>query len=437
MTGPASPATDAVLAAVRDIRGESRALQLYLEICARCGTCAQVCHVYQGRRSRRANPARRSDHLRSLYKLANSPLRRALRRVRFSDAERDTWAREFYECSGCRRCARFCPLGIDNSVITRKARAILHSLGKSPKKIAETQRISDRYGNDEGQPVPAFFESIRFLEEEMLEESGIPVKIPVDQPTDYLFVPASADLLSYPDTLMGCAYFFHAAGLSWSMSSRSFDSANFGLFSGDDEHMKRKARMMVDSCVALGAKTLVIGECGHATRVAKRFLPTFWGNLPFEIKSIFTVACEALDAGKLRLDPFRNVVRVTYHDPCNTARSCGLVEEPRRLLAACVTDFREMTPTRHENWCCGGGGGLAVMDGKEGLREMDCTFLEFRMNVAGKMKLEQIRATGAGYVATACANCKRQLTQLMEYHGTGVEVGGVFDLFAKAVVLAP
>ena len=279
MTAPPYHA-QSVLQAVHDIRGQSRALQLYLEICARCGTCAEVCHVYQARPTRRSNPVLRSDHLRSLYKLAHSPLRRALARARLSDADLDDWAREFYECSGCRRCARFCPLGIDNSVITRKARAILHSLGRSPRKIAETQRISDRFGNDEGQPVPAFFDSIRFLEEEMLEESGVPVKVPIDQPADLLFIPASADLLSYPNTLMGCAYFFHAAGLNWTMSSRAFDSANFGLFSGDDEHMKRKAGLMVDAAVALGARTLVIGECGHAYRVAKRFLPAFFGPCP-------------------------------------------------------------------------------------------------------------------------------------------------------------
>ena len=75
MTAPPDHA-QSVLQAVHDIRGQSRALQLYLEICARCGTCAEVCHVYQARPTRRSNPVLRSDHLRSLYKLAHSPLRR-------------------------------------------------------------------------------------------------------------------------------------------------------------------------------------------------------------------------------------------------------------------------------------------------------------------------------------------------------------------------
>ena len=61
--------------------------------------------------------------------------------------------------------------------------------------------------------------------------------------------------------------------------------------------------------------------------------------------------------------------------------------------------------------------------------------LDFRMNVAGRKKLEQIRATGAQYVAAACSNCKRQLGQLMEHYKTQVEVGGVHDMLSRSVLI--
>jgi len=126
---------------------------------------------------------------------------------------------------------------------------------------------------------------------------------------------------------------------------------------------------------------------------------------------------------------------VTYHDPCNFARSSGVAEDPRQVLSACVLDFREMVPNRDLNWCCGGGGGLAAMDGFEGVKKRDTTFYEYRMNVAGKKKLEQIRATGARYVAAPCGNCKRQIGELMDYYQQDVQVGGIFDLFNRAVLL--
>ncbi len=60
---------------------------------------------------------------------------------------------------------------------------------------------------------------------------------------------------------------------------------------------------------------------------------------------------------------------------------------------------------------------------------------EFRMEVSGKKKLEQIRQTGAKYVATACSNCKRQLTQLMEHHKEDIAVGGVHDMLSRAILV--
>jgi Fe-S oxidoreductase len=178
-----------------------------------------------------------------------------------------------------------------------------------------------------------------------------------------------------------------------------------------------------------------MGECGHAYRVAKRLMPFFWGTLPFQVVSIFTLAEPYIRKGAIRLDPSANPMLVTYHDPCNYTRSCGMVEEPRTVLKACVENFIEMTPNRYENWCCGGGGGLAILDGREGLSAMNGSFHDYRVHTGGKKKLEQVKRTGADYVAAPCANCKRQLGLLMQHHGTDVQVGGIFDLLGKAAIL--
>jgi Fe-S oxidoreductase len=238
---------------------------------------------------------------------------------------------------------------------------------------------------------------------------------------------------------MGVAVFFEKLrqldGTTWTMASTAFDGANFGLFTGDDPHMMRKNQLAYDACIRLGVKTLVIGECGHAYRIAKRLGPTASKNKnPFKTINIFNLADHYLQKGAFTFDKSKVRHSVTYHDPCNFARSTGLVEEPRRLLQAMVSDFREMTPNRTKNWCCGGGGGLAVMDGPEKVAKLNGTFLDYRMR-AGKKKLEQIQATGATYLAAPCANCKRQLMQLMDHNKTGVKTGGVFDLFMEAIVM--
>jgi len=84
-----------------------------------------------------------------------------------------------------------------------------------------------------------------------------------------------------------------------------------------------------------------------------------------------------------------------------------------------------MHPNRGQNWCCGGGGGLSAMD----------DIREFRMNVSGKKKMEQVVATGAKYVATACSNCKRQFMQLIEHHKADFAVGGVHDMLSRSIMI--
>jgi Fe-S oxidoreductase len=431
---------------VKAIKNGPRVLQLYMDLCAKCGTCWNECHVAQASPDQpRMNPAQRADLIRRIYKRYGSSwggVLKAIGTARDVDLdELETWARDFYECSGCRRCAKFCPFGIDNSILTRKGRAIVHALGKSPFMMTETQRISDETGNDEGQTYKAFVEACRFLCEEVKDEFGYDVEIPIDRKgADILFIPASADLISFPETHMGVAVFFEALrrydGTTWTMSSKAFDGANFGLFTGDDAHMNRKNQLAKDACLELGVKTLVIGECGHAYRIAKRLGPTASKNKNvFATINIFNLSDDYLKKGAFKFDKTKVPEGVTYHDPCNFARSTGIYEEPRRLLAAMIPDFREMTPNRAENWCCGGGGGLAVMDGAEKVKKLPGTFLDYRMK-AGTKKVEQIRATGAAYVAAPCANCKRQLMQLMEHYETGVKVGGVFDLFMRAIVLS-
>jgi Fe-S oxidoreductase len=191
--------------------------------------------------------------------------------------------------------------------------------------------------------------------------------------------------------------------------------------------MKEDNKLYVDTAKELGSKVMLMGECGHAHRIVKFMMEKsgWWGDLPFSVTNCMQWTADKLEKGLLEFDRSKNPHPVTYHDPCNFGRSCNIVDEPRAILEASCQDFREMYPNRGENWCCGGGGGLSAMD----------DIIDFRMEVSGKKKMEQIRSTGATYVATACSNCKRQLTRLMEHHEEQIEVGGVHDMLSRSIVI--
>jgi Fe-S oxidoreductase len=128
--------------------------------------------------------------------------------------------------------------------------------------------------------------------------------------------------------------------------------------------------------------------------------------------------------GKLTLRPGAIEGRVTYHDPCNIARSGWIIEQPRDILRHICADFVDMTPRGRENYCCGGGGGTVSID----------EIRKFRTGIGGRMKAEQIRRTGAMIVVAPCANCKKQVKEVCEDNGLGeVQVVGLHDLVLKAI----
>ncbi len=423
-----------VVAAVRAIKNGPRAMRLYMETCVKCGTCASVCPVYYGKSEKRYNPAERTDLIRRIYNKYETTTGKYFGKLAgaedFDAADIEEWRSIFYECTGCRRCATYCPFGIDHSVITRKGRAILDKLGITPDTMANVVQISLETGNTDGAGKEAFLGAIDFLEEEMKDEHGVDIKIPVDaKGAEYFYVPPSGDVLVNPEATMGVAKVFHVLGMAdkWTMSSKCFDGANYGLFTGNDGDMKTDNKLYVEEAKDLGAKVMLMGECGHAHRIMKMMMEKagWWGELPFQITNCMQWTAERVKNNELQFDKSKNSHPVTYHDPCNFGRSCGITEEPRAILNAACADFREMTPNRSDNWCCGGGGGLSAMD----------DIIEFRMKVSGVKKMEQIRATGATYVATACSNCKRQLTQMMEHHKAEIAVGGVHDMLSRSILI--
>jgi Fe-S oxidoreductase len=422
---------EAVTKACAGIDNGPRVLKLYMEMCARCGTCADQCPVYRGDPTELRNPAVRSDLIRAVFKKQKTVSGKILGGLVGAgefDGDMEKFVSAFYECTGCRRCATFCPMGIDNSVITRKGRAIADQLGWTPERLQKVIQISLQTGNTDGANPAALKETVKFLEEEIKDDCGVDVKIPYDVVgAEVFFVPPSGDLLVNPEAVMGIAKVFHKLGVSWTLSSRAFDGANYGLFTGDDKSMKEDNKLYVEETKHLRAKTLMMGECGHAYRIMKFIMEKaqWWGKMPFEITNVLQYTAKIVQDGAIKLDKSANPKPVTYHDPCNFGRSCGIVEEPRIIMKAACADFREMTPNRHFNWCCGGGGGLSAMD----------EIYDFRMNVSGAMKLKQIDDTGAKFCAAPCSNCKRQLAQLMEYHKRDVSIGGVHDVVMRAIVM--
>ena len=423
-----------IFAAVLQHTNYGQLLETYARVGARCGQCASACQIYLSTQAAEDIPCYRTNLLLECYR-RHFTLRGTLQSkltgsVYLTEERIRELAESVYHCTGCRRCTFQCPMGIDHGLITHLSRYILSEMDIVPKAlvVATREQLEGKTGNTSKVPVPALLDNLEFLADEIKEEKGVEVRFPIDQDgRDFVFFPAVSDFLLEGETLKGIAATFHAAGEvdRWTIGTGYFDGINYGLFYSD-WCAERIIQKEIGETKRLHGRQVLIGECGHASRSAKLFVPSFGrsdGALP--VVNIMEFTLDALRRGRLKLNPDAITDRVTYHDPCNIARSGWIVEQPREILRSFCRDYVDMEPKGADNFCCGGGGGTVSVD----------EIRPYRTKVTGARKAEQIQKTGARLVVAPCANCKKQLREVCEDHGLAdVQVVGLHDLIYKALV---
>ncbi len=406
------------------------ALDVAARTAARCGRCAVTCPVYQVTGEARDIPCNRSELVLAIYRRYFTPggalLARLGRPFELDEAHIQRMAEDLYRCTACRRCRIECPLGIDHGLITRVGRWALSEVGIVPKalRVSVRAQLEGEARNTSAIPPAAMKDTCEFLVDDCRETHGIEIAFPIDvEGAEHVLFPPVSDFLMEPDTLMGNAAVLTAAGVSWTLGSRYYDGINYGLFYSD-RVLSDVLDLEIGEVRRLGGKKILIGECGHASRTAKHFARSFGGPDTPEVVNCVELLHRLWKEGRVSLRQGAIEERVTYHDPCNIARSGWIVDQPREVLRHIARDFVEMTPRGRDNYCCGGGGGTVSID----------EIKAFRMSIGGKVKADQIRATGAKVLVAPCANCKKQLAELCEAHGLeGVRVRGLHDLVLEAL----
>ncbi|MCX7146175.1 MAG: heterodisulfide reductase-related iron-sulfur binding cluster, partial [Sulfuritalea sp.] len=307
---------------------------------------------------------------------------------------------------------------IDTAEVTMAAKEIMHSIGVGHKYVNEIIGKVHKIGNNLGLPGPALENTLEGLEEDVLEETGAAVKYPLDvKGAEVLLVTPSADFFAEPhvDSLIGYGKVFHAAGISWTLSSKASEAGNFGMFIGNYDQMQKIAMRVREAALELGVKRIVVGECGHAWRVAYAFWNTLTGigagaNDPFAIQ--------------LQKQPDPN-----YKQPSHICEvTWDLIQAGRLKFNKEANDHRIVNTTHEKTFCCGGGGGLLTDE----LLDLRVKGALPRMEALNRI----VQDNGVNFMATICAICKAQFTKVLPYYGFKMSmVGGVHQLVSTAIVL--
>jgi len=432
-----------------------RSFRLFMDVCVRCGACADKCHFYLGSGDPKNMPVARSELVRSVYRRYFTLTGRVFGalaggRELTVDVLKE-WFYYFYQCTECRRCSVYCPFGIDTAEITMLVRELLDLVGINTLWVLDPAAKCYQYGNHLGIQPHAFQDSIEFAQEELTDITGLQIKMPINRKgAEVLFVMPSADYFATPHyyTLLGYMMLFHEIGLDYTCSTYASEGGNFGLFSSNDT-MKRLNAKIYTEAKRLGVKWILGGECGHMWRVLHQYMDTMNGPADFleppvspitgtrfenarstRMVHICEFTADLLYHDKITLDPSRNDrYSVTYHDSCNPSRAMGLLEEPRYVLQKSCNRFYEMPANtiREHTFCCGAGAGLGNDEN-----------MEMRLR-GGYPRANAVRYVheqhGVNVLACICAIDKAAFPALMDYWVPGVEVAGVHEMLGNALVM--
>ena len=444
-----------VISGMRERLGQSRALRVFMDSCVRCGACAEKCPFFIGSGDPKNMPVLRAELLRSVYRRYFTRSGKWLGEIagarELTPEVIKEWFKYAYQCSECRRCAVFCPYGIDTAEFTMLARDLLLKLGIGVNWVMEPVANCYRTGNHLGIQPQGIKDSLEFLADELAEVTGVRVEVPINRKgAEILFVTPSGDLMADPGTYtaMGYLALFHELGLDYTFSTYASEGGNFGLFASP-ELMKRLNAKIYAEAKRLGVKWILGGECGHMWRVINQYMDTMNGPADFlevpkspitgtqfthtratRMLHIAEFTADLVQQGQLKLDPTRNgKVCATFHDSCNPARAMGLLEEPRIVLHSVCDQFHEMPADtiRERTLCCGGGAGLGADENME---------VRLRGGMGRGKAVAQVRdAQGVNTLVTICAIDRATLTTVCDYWAPGVRVAGLHELVGNALVM--
>jgi heterodisulfide reductase subunit D len=355
-----------------------------LDSCVKCGSCVEVCPVY-------GQTQNLETTMGGLYGGLKSAIREAygLKGTLSGSGKAQDFAachsEQAYLCTLCGRCKGVCPAFIDTKALRIATRELMVQKGVHPRNLDRLREALTGFHNIMGEPnenrtgwtealgdVPA-----GALQKERAEvayfvgcvASFFPMAKKIPQSFARILERSGTDFTILGGEEWCCGFPLIGAGMK--EEARAFLEHN-------TERLKEKGvERVIFACPSCYHTWMEDGGGGmdvfHSTQFIKNLI----------------------DEGRIRFK--ETGMRVTYHDPCDLGRASGVYEAPRQILRSIPgVELVEMKGHGEQCACCGGGGNLEMVNPE----------LSAALALA---KIEEIKATGASTVITACQQCVRTI----------------------------
>jgi Fe-S oxidoreductase len=395
--------------------------EVYVDTCVHCGMCAEACHFYLSHDGDpRFSPAAKvKQTLGEIIKHRGEVS---------ADLVRRATEVAYTECNLCRRCAMYCPLGIDVAYMMLFMRRIGHFLGTTPQYIQDTAHSHSATMNQMWVKDDEWIDTLFWQEEEAQDEMAS-LRIPLEKEgADVMYSVIGPEPKFRAQLIYQAAVIMNAAGVDWTMpASPGWDNSDMCMYTGDQDMMARLKRKHFETAMRLKSRRIVMGECGHAFRsiydMGNRALG--WRMPPVPVIHAVEFYYELFKEGKIKVAK-KYEPPVTIHDPCNIVRGRGLHEMLRYVAHETCETVIEMHPNREHNYCCAAGGGV-----------INCgpPFKNKRV-VGNRVKAEQLFAAkirGARTVIAPCHNCHGGLEDIIHDNHIGMDLKFMGDIIYEVM----
>jgi Fe-S oxidoreductase len=328
----------------------------------------------------------------------------------------DTLVEAIYKCTLCAacdvRCKRAGVINVLEVLEELRIKCVEDGFLRNPahKKALESL---ERYGNPFG---------IAGKEQRILWANDLDFNLkhlPKEKATVLLYVGSMYALEPLvKETIKSIARVLKGARVDFGIIDDETDDGLYAFHLGEKGLFEEIADKNIKTFNNLGIKTLVTPD-PHAYNAFKRYYPKI-GKIDAEVVHITEYLQQLIEDGKIKLKELCNREAVTFHDPCNLGRICGLYEPPRKIME-CINgiELHEMARVKHNTWCCGAGGGVMA------------AYPEFMAWTAGE-RIEEAESTGASILVTACPWCEYALKTSAEAKKSHLTIHNIVELVEKA-----
>jgi Fe-S oxidoreductase len=275
-----------------------------------------------------------------------------------------------FQCTTCANCSEQCPSGVNVPEIIKQVRKDMVHMGSCHPAFVEMNKVLQRHTNIYAEDEPEDFERQRNKRAAYVYFIGCVGSYREDEPTL-----ATLDLLDRLEVDYTLVDEVCCSGVL----------EDIGYEINED-----LAHKNIERILATGAKMVITG-CPYCSRTFNDRPP--YDPLKDEGVKVIHISQFLKDFDlKAMTDK-----RVTYHDPCDLGRHCGIYEEPREIVRKIAPNYVEMRLNRADALCCGAGGGVRGAYAKNSI-------------AMARLRLKEVEQVGADILLTECNSCVHNLS---------------------------